>query len=37
MKRDKTLLKEALKKAQASEWQQRAAFILLKINGIEVF
>ena len=35
MKQDKTLLKKALKKAQANEWQQRAAFILLNVNGID--
>lgn len=29
------ILNKALKKAQANEWQQRAAFILLNVNGID--
>lgn len=35
MKRNKTSLKKALKAAQANEWQQRAAFILFHVNGID--
>ena len=35
MKTAKTVLKKALKHAQAYQWQQMAAFILLSVNGIE--
>lgn len=35
MKRNKTTLKKALKKVPANGWQQRAAFILLHVNGID--
>lgn len=33
--RDKTKLQKALKEAAATIWQTKAAFILLKVNGIE--
>ena len=35
MKREKPILFKALKKAQANAWEQRAAFILLNVNGID--
>ena len=35
MKRNRTSLKKILKKAHANEWQQGAAFILLRVNGID--
>ena len=34
MRKDKKLLTKELKKAMANDWQKRAAFILLNINGI---
>ena len=33
--KDKTTLKNALKKARATQWEQRAALILFAINGID--
>ena len=31
----KTKLKNALKKARATQWEQKAAFVLLVVNGID--